>query len=266
MEADGMMTQHSERKWRVVIADDNRSFADMLADRMSLESDFEVVALAMDGEEALRVVAAQHPDLLVLDLILPRLDGIAVQERLSQWENPPRCVIISALGRDEVTHQVLAQGADWFFVKPFDMETFLRRVRSILGETEQEQARRENRVTEEEMDRRASDLLHRLAMPPHLLGYKYLKAAILHVALERKLLQNVTYELYPMIAQQFHTTPSRVERAMRNAIESAWNRCRVETIEELFGYSLSDDRDKPSNSNFIALLADRLQLDRRKAV
>lgn len=261
-----MTTQQRARVWRIIVADDNRPFATMLADRLSQERDFQVVAIALDGEEALQAVEEHCPDLLVLDLILPKLDGIAVQERLSQMERPPRCVIISALGRDEVTLQALSRGADWFFVKPFDMDVFLRRVRSVLGETELEQAQRVNQQTEEEMDRRVSDLLHHLAMPPHLLGYKYLKSAILSVALERKLLQNVTYELYPKIAEQYGTTPSRVERAMRNAIECAWNRCRVETIEELFGYSLSDDRDKPSNSSFIALLADRLQLDWRRAV
>ncbi len=260
------VTKETERRWRIVVADDNRPFASMLADRLSQEKDFEVVAVALDGAAALAAVREHAPDLMVLDLILPKLDGIAVQEHLAQANPRPKVVIISALARDEVTMRALSGGADWFFVKPFDMEIFLRRLRCVLGETEQEQEQRQDRETEEDMDRRVSDLLHRLAMPPHLLGYKYIKSAILSVALERKLLQNVTYELYPRIAEQFGTTPSRVERSMRNAIESAWNRCRVETIEELFGYSLSDDRDKPSNSNFIAMLADRLLLDRRKAV
>ena len=252
------------RKWRVLLADDNKQFVGLLAEALGLEKDFEVVCMAYDGEEAIAGIEEYKPDLVVLDIIMPKLDGIAVQEKLQELPNRPKIVIFSALGKDYITRQTLKLGADGYFMKPFDTGILIKRLRRLMGETNEEQATRERQLTEEDLNRRISAIMHKLAVPPHLLGYKYLIYAIKSVACQRKMLENITYKLYPEIAQQFSSTPSRVERAMRNAIESTWDRCRVETMEEMFGYSVNANRDKPSNSGFIALVADKVMLDCKK--
>ncbi len=247
--------------WTVLVADDNTAFLEMLAERINQEDGFEVVAIARDGAEALTAIENLHPDIVVLDLIMPKVDGLGVQERLIEFPARPKVVIISALGKDYITQQALALGADAFFVKPFDLDLFVKRLRLLMGETRATLNDRNRLQYQEKLERRVGEMLHQLAVAPHLRGYQYLKYAILCVAQDRGMLERITYHIYPAVAQEFNTTPSRVERAIRNAIENAWDRCRVETMEEFFGYSLDENKGKPSNSEFIAMVADKLTLD-----
>ena len=249
-------------RWKVLLADDNKSFLDLLALRINAEEEFEVVCTAADGEAALSGIARYNPDIVILDIIMPRLDGIAVQEKLQELETRPRIVIFSALGMDYITRQALALGADAYFLKPFSLDLFIRRLRMLMGETKEQQRMRAQKLTDEELDRHITDMLHRLAVAPHLKGYRYLKQAIIAIIKEKGMLESVTYKIYPMIAEACNTTPTRVERAIRSAIENAWDRCRVDTIEQVFGYSLDEEKGKPSNSEFIAMVADKVMLDK----
>lgn len=253
-----------QSQWKVLIADDNLGFLELLAERINQEEGFEVVAMAKDGEQALEAIAACEPDILILDLIMPKMDGLAVQEKLGEFARKPRVVIFSALGQDYITQQSLALGADAFFVKPFDIDIFIKRLRLMMGETRESLGDREKLIQTELLERRIGELLHKLAVAPHLRGYKYLKYAILCVAQDRGMLERITYQIYPAVAKEFGATPSRVERAIRNAIENAWDRCRVETMEEFFGFSLDENKGKPSNSEFIAMVADKLALYNQK--
>jgi two-component system response regulator (stage 0 sporulation protein A) len=249
-------------RWKVLLADDNRSFLELLAARINAEEEFEVVCTAIDGEAALAGIAEYKPDVVVLDIIMPRLDGIAVQEKLQDMPLKPKIVIFSALGMDYITRQALALGADAYFLKPFNLDVFIRRLRTLLGETKEQQNYRSRKLSDEELDRRIAEMLHKLAVAPHLKGYRYLKQAIISVINEKGMLDSVTYKIYPAIAESFKTTPTRVERAIRSAIENAWDRCRVDTIEQVFGYSLDENKGKPSNSEFIAMIADKVLLDK----
>lgn len=250
------------QRWKVMLADDNRSFLELIAARINAEEEFEVVCTAMDGEAALAGLEEHNPDLLVLDIIMPLLDGIAVQERLKELPQKPKVVIFSALGMDYVTRQALALGADAYFIKPFNLDVFIRRLRTLMGESREQQSVRSKKLFDEELDRNIAELLHKLAIAPHLKGYKYLKQAIIYVINDKGMLDSITYKIYPLVAEVFDTTPTRVERAIRSSIENAWDRCRVDTIEQIFGYSLDERKGKPSNSEFIAMIADRVLLDR----
>lgn len=250
--------------WKVMLADDNRSFLDLLSSRINAEEDFEVVCTAEDGEEALACIAKYEPDILVLDIIMPHLDGLAVQERLREMPYRPKVVIFSALGMDHITRQAIALGADAYFLKPFSLDVFVRRLRLLMGETREQQQEKNRKLSEEDLDRRITDMLHTLAVAPHLKGYRYLKQAILNVICERGILDSITHRIYPAIAERFDTTPMRVERAIRCTIENAWDRCRVETIEQVFGNSFDEDKGKPSNSEFIARIADKVLMEKNK--
>lgn len=249
-------------QWKVLLADDNRSFVDMLAMRINDEPDFLVVCTAPDGEAALQGIEEYEPDIVVLDIIMPRLDGIAVQEKLQELPVRPKVIFFTAMGMDYITRQALALGADAYFLKPFNLDVFIKRMRSLMGETREQQAQREKMLLDGDMDRRVTEMLHTMAVAPHLTGYKYLKQAILMVINDQGMLEQVTYRIYPEVAALFQTTPARVERSIRNAIENAWDRCRVETIERIFGYSLDENKGKPSNSEFIAMISDKILLDR----
>jgi two-component system, response regulator, stage 0 sporulation protein A len=248
--------------WKVLLADDNKSFLELLASRICAEEEFEVVCTAIDGEEALNGIQEYKPDVVVLDIIMPKLDGIGVQEKLLQLPDKPKVIIFSALGMDYITRQALALGADAYFLKPFNLDVFIKRLRMLMGETREQQQSRSDRLSEEELDRRITEMLHKLAVAPHLKGYRYIKQAVIYVVNDKGMLDSITYKIYPSIAERFKTKPARVERAIRSAIENAWDRCRVETMEEVFGYSLDENKGKPSNSAFIALVADKVMLDK----
>ena len=252
--------------WKVLVADDNISFLDMLVYHINEQDSFRVVCTAMDGEAALEGVLRYMPDVVVLDMIMPKMDGLAVQEKIAAAGIKPKIVIFSALGMDYITKQSLAMGADAYFIKPFNIDLFLKRLRMLMGESREELAAREQKTVEDDLEQRIGEMLHKLAVAPHLLGYKYLKSAILCVVKDRGMLEAITLKIYPEVARQHETTPSRVERAMRNAVENAWDRCRVETMEQVFGYSLDENKGKPSNSEFIAMIADKVLLDSSRRV
>jgi two-component system response regulator (stage 0 sporulation protein A) len=252
------------RRWKVLLADDNPSFLEMLASRINAEEDYEVICTASDGEETLEYIDRYSPDIVVLDIIMPRLDGIAVQERIQEMPAKPKIIIFTALGMDYVTRQALALGADAYFLKPFNLDVFIKRLRLMMGETREAQLIKSQKLTDEELNLRVGEMLHKLAVAPHLKGYRYLKQAIVGVIKDKGMLDSITYKIYPEIARIFNTTPTRAERAIRCAIENAWDRCRVETIEQIFGYTLNVNKDKPSNSEFIAMVADRVLLGKNR--
>ncbi|MBM7581308.1 two-component system response regulator (stage 0 sporulation protein A) [Caldicoprobacter guelmensis] len=267
---------------KVLLADDNREFCDIISKYLEKQDDMEVVGIANDGIEVLDMVAKIKPDVVVLDIIMPHLDGLGVLERLSahDCEQPPKVIVLSAVGHDKITQRAIALGADYYMIKPFDMEVFVKRIREVvLGllpdvgapvfSVSQSAQRFQasifplNRHTydrESSIEADVTNIIHEIGVPAHIKGYHYLREAILLVINNMDLLGGITKELYPMIAEKFNTTPSRVERAIRHAIEVAWNRGRIETINKIFGYTVHDEKGKPTNGEFIAMIADRLRL------
>ena len=267
-----------ETKISVLIADDNKEFCNILNDYLLNQRDIVVTGIAKDGIEALRLIEEKKPDLVILDIIMPHLDGLGVLERLNNSENErmPRIIVLSAVGQDKITQRAITLGADYYVVKPFDMEVFTKRIRQMFNNTiSNEDTRRtvpfmdnternlRPRNDANNLENEITNIIHEIGVPAHIKGYMYLREAITMVVNDMELLSAVTKELYPNIAKKFNTTASRVERAIRHAIEVAWSRGQVETINKLFGYTIHNDKGKPTNSEFIAMVADKLRLKNR---
>ncbi|MEW6523141.1 MAG: sporulation transcription factor Spo0A [Bacillota bacterium] len=245
---------------RVMIADDNREFCSILNQYISSQPDLEVAAVAHNGTEALEILDKAQPDVMLLDIIMPHLDGIGVLERLNQRDRRPKVVMLTAFGQETITQRVVGMGADYYILKPFDLEVLANRIRQLCN---QPAVAKPRVVKARSLDLDVTHLIHEIGIPAHIKGYLYLREAILMVVARYDLLSAVTKELYPSIAAKYQTTPSRVERAIRHAIEVAWNRGSLEVINSLFGHTVSQERGKPTNSEFIAMVADKLRMESR---
>lgn len=261
-------------KISVVIADDNKEFCNILNDYLLNQRDIIVTGVAKDGIEALKLIEEKKPDLVVLDIIMPHLDGLGVLERLNtiNMDPMPRVIVLSAVGQDKITQRAITLGADYYVVKPFDMDVFTKRIRQMFNniissdqvkktisliETEEIKVKKSEPL---DLESEITSIIHEIGVPAHIKGYMYLREAISMVVNDVELLSAVTKELYPSIAKKFNTTASRVERAIRHAIEVAWSRGQVETINRIFGYTIHNGKGKPTNSEFIAMVADKLRL------
>lgn len=254
---------------KVLIADDNREFNELLSDYLKKEPDFEVVGSAYNGKEALNLISEVEPDILLLDIIMPHLDGIGVLEALNSFQETkkPKVIMLTAFGHENITKRAVELGASYYILKPFSMEVLADRIRQLGNNSAMEKVKFNEfnnlQAKKNNLEEEVTEIIHEIGIPAHIKGYLYLREAILMVVQEIELLGSVTKVLYPRIAEKFETTPSRVERAIRHAIEVAWSRNNVDTIKKLFGYTINAQRGKPTNSEFIALVADRLRLSNK---
>lgn len=249
---------------KVLLADDNKDFCDILAAHLQKQEDMQVVAIAMDGIDAMNKIRETHPDVAIIDGIMPRLDGLGVLERLQAMEEAERpvTILLSALSQDKVVQKALDLGAGYYMVKPFDMEALTQRVRQLMQEQKPLlKAGTVSNTNSCDLETKVTNILHEIGVPAHIRGYHYMREAIIMSVNDMDVLNYITKELYPSIAKKCNTTPSRVERAIRHAIEVAWNRGKVDAIDALFGYTINNHKGKPTNSEFIALIADRLRLE-----
>lgn len=249
-------------KMRVLIVDDNREFVGLLKEYLEKQDDIEVAGVAYNGIEALEAIGQTGPDVVILDIIMPYLDGIGVLERLGQQdlEKRPKIVMLTAFGQESITHRVLELGADYYILKPFDLDVLTERLRQLFAKGPLAMKPQVARDKDKSQDSKVTSIMHELGIPAHIKGYLYLRDAIIMVVDRVDLLSKITKELYPSIAQKYLTTPSRVERAIRHAIEVAWDRGDMEFIQRVFGHTISQEKGKPTNSEFIAMVADRLRL------
>ena len=268
-------------KTRVLIADDNPEFSRTLTTYINNQEDMEVVAAAKDGEEAIKLATNLSPDIILLDVIMPHLDGIGVLERLNivKMDKKPICIMLSAVGQDKITQRAIELGAQYYVVKPFDIELLLKRLRELKNFRPNpnnnfisrevkpqyiempEGAKREKN----NLEALVTNIIHEVGVPAHIKGYQYLREAITMVVNDIDVINQITKSLYPDIASKFSTTPSRVERAIRHAIEVAWGRGQQDVVENIFGYTISAAKGKPTNSEFIAMIADKLRLELKSA-
>ena len=241
---------------KVIVADANDSYRAMLREAIEQSGEFTVVADVNDGKSALQQVRDLSPDLLVLDVVLPELDGFGVLEQIRKEELPVRTMMVSSFFTEQVVAEALEKGAAFFMPKPFENNALLERMRSICRPVQPVSHTKslKNMVT---------DIIHEIGVPAHIKGYQYLREAILIAVEDMDVINAVTKVLYPEVARRFSTTPSRVERAIRHAIEVAWDRGDLETLQKFFGYTVSNTKGKPTNSEFIAKIADRLVLEGR---
>ena len=258
-----------ETKTRILIADSNQDFCSLLTDLISAEKDMDVVAAADNGLDALALITELKPDLVLLDLVLTKLDGLEVLRRLPETGVKPHVIILSGFVNNKVVADCSNMGVDYFMPKPCDTPVLLSRIRqsvsaedSLVPSAGFECAAVAQKKNQENMNLEAvvTDIIHEIGVPAHIKGYQYLREAIMITVQDMDVINAVTKVLYPEVAKRFCTTPSRVERAIRHAIEVAWDRGDLETLQKYFGYTVNSAKGKPTNSEFIAMIADRLQL------
>lgn len=257
---------------KIVIADDNKEFRGVLKDFLLSKNVFDIVAMADDGLKAIEAVEKHEPDVLILDIIMPHLDGLGVLEKMHKMNLAkfPKVIILSAVGHDKITQRAINMGVDYYIIKPFNFDSFAERLLQVSGfETSKVQVRKKEVVFNDNfhkeitLEAKITDILHEIGVPAHIKGYQYLRTAIIEVVNNVELLGAITKELYPSIAVKYSTTASRVERAIRHAIEVACNRGKIETINNIFGYTIHNNKGKPTNSEFIAMISDKLRLEQK---
>lgn len=268
----------------VVIVDDNPMILNTLDEVISSEAGLSVIGRADNGKDAIDMIKDTQPDVVLLDLVMPQMDGITVVENIkkktSMLKNPA-FIILSAVGGEQMTEEAFQAGANYFLMKPFDKDILVNKIRRIgkrpvrpvpgkvleaplKAATPEEAAMNREEYMKEHLETDITKMLHELGIPAHIKGYQYLRDAISMVVRDREMMEAETKILYPEIAKKNYTSSSRVERAIRHAIEVAWGRGSLEVIDELFGYTISTGKGKPTNSEFIALIADKICLDYKK--
>jgi two-component system response regulator (stage 0 sporulation protein A) len=260
-----------ETKTRVIIADAGEEYRMLLSEILAAEGDFQVVGCTGDGMTAYSLVLTEKPDVLLTDLILSGLDGLAVLEKLSTVPDAdrPAVIIISGFSSEHTLAEASSLGASYFMQKPCDIPALLSRIRMVSGKARSAGigagASAKPMRQEQSLESLVTEIIHEIGVPAHIKGYQYLREAIILTINDMDIINAVTKVLYPTVAKKFSTTPSRVERAIRHAIEVAWDRGDLETLQKFFGYTVSNIKGKPTNSEFIAMIADRLSLQRRES-
>jgi two-component system response regulator (stage 0 sporulation protein A) len=220
----------------------------------------EVDTLDKDGKLVVDYIAQNKPNVVIMDFFLPRLDAIGVMNsiRAMKLAHVPQFMIMSGFDNAALEREAIQAGADYYFLKPFDADEMAIRVQSLAGRSNVEPLKRYTSTSNLEM--RVTEILHQIGVPAHIKGYQYLRSAILMTIDDNEIINSVTKILYPTVAKKYQTTTSRVERAIRHAIEVAWDRGDVDTLNSYFGYTIQNSRGKPTNSEFIAMIADNLRL------
>ena len=262
-------------KINVAIVDDNEKMVSLLDAILQTDKNIEVIGRGDDGVQALDIIKNQEPDVVLLDLIMPKLDGLEVMQQVNKdmsLKKRPAFIVISAIGKENITENAFNLGAMYYIMKPFENDMILRRIhqvteRQILQPGHTQKNRQTDYTTEyreKNLETDVTNIIHEIGVPAHIKGYQYLRDAITMVVKDREMMEAVTKILYPEIAKKNLTSSSRVERAIRHAIEVAWGRGSLEVIDELFGYTISTGKGKPTNSEFIALIADKIRLEYKK--
>lgn len=262
-----------ETKIRVLIADPNEDFQLLMKNLLSQEPDMEAAGTSSDGSDALAKIEALHPDVVLLELVQPRLDGMGVLRKLSEKESAPPVLVLTGFVNAHVVAECANLGAAYFMSKPCDTAELMQRLRQSAQTGKKplpvaagrvSTAAPEPKADNASLESVVTDIIHEIGVPAHIKGYQYLREAIILTINDMDAINAVTKVLYPEVAKKFSTTPSRVERAIRHAIEVAWDRGDVETLQKFFGYTVSGIKGKPTNSEFIAMIADCLSLRRKQ--
>ena len=260
-------------KLNVAIADDNEKMVEILGRMIEEDKDLTLVGKAHNGEESCNIIKEREPDVVVLDIIMPKMDGLTVMENCQHdhmLKKTPAFIVVSAVGQERITEDAFSLGAEYYMLKPFDNQVLLNRIKNLRRRSDRRirENVRPSVVREESgaygtrnLETDVTNIIHEIGVPAHIKGYQYLRDAIILAVNDIEMLNSITKVLYPTIAKKHQTTPSRVERAIRHAIEVAWSRGKMDTIDALFGYTVSTGKGKPTNSEFIALIADKIRLE-----
>ncbi len=256
----------------VAIGDDNEQILEILSDLVNSDKDLMLVGKASNGEEMYQIIESKEPDVVLLDLIMPKMDGFRVMEAVLKNKNLkkfPEFIIVTAIGQEKITEEAFRKGASYFIMKPFNNETVLNQIKNFHQKVQSDNYKTRNTTINvraakgENLESRVTNMIHDIGIPAHIKGYHYLRDSIMMAVNDMDVLNAITKILYPTVAKKYQTTSSRVERAIRHAIEVAWNRGKIEILDDLFGYTVSDGKGKPTNSEFIALVADTIRLEQK---
>ena len=234
------------------------------------KEELEVVCYDYDGKNADNLIKEYKPDIILLDIVMPEKDGLNILEDISKMEDykMPIVIVMSAIGQEKITQTAISMGAMYYVVKPFDIKKLVDRVVGLISETQigelkitQSAVISKKEIEKSNIEAKVTKTIHDIGVPAHIKGYQYVREAIILAIEDEEIINAVTKSLYPSLAKKFKTTPSRVERAIRHAIEVAWNRGQIEMHDKIFGYTVNSNKGKPTNSGCIAMIADILRLE-----
>ena len=255
---------NEEEKSKILVVDDTQDARDKLSIILNEMPDVELVGTAANGMCAIEMINRLRPDIVLLDIIMPQLDGFGVMEYLNEHNILPEVIIVSALAQENFIYRALSLGAKYYIAKPFEKDTIKERIRDVIALKKGSTIfpkKVERPIQRTSLDEKISSVFISIGIPAHIKGYHFLREAVKMVVENPDSINRITKELYPGIARKFTTSSSKVERAIRHAIEVAWTRGRIENINDLFGFKVYGKNDKPTNGEFIALIADKLTLE-----
>ena len=253
-----------DKRTSVLIADNSEEFCTALSSALQRTDRFTVAGIANDGERAMVLLEERRPDILVLDLMLAKKDGLSLLKGMAAWERRPAVVATSGFMTDFVASAAASLGVAYLMLKPCDTQALVDRLEELSIDSARPILPRRP-APGQSIESLVTGIIHEIGVPAHIKGYQYLREAIIIAVNDMDVINAITKVLYPQVAKTFQTTPSRVERAIRHAIEVAWDRGDLDTLQRFFGYTVSNTKGKPTNSEFIALIADRLQLQLKGA-
>lgn len=251
-----------EKAIKVLLVDNTEHFGVPCA-KIMRENGLEVETVEKDGKKAVDAICSFHPDVVLLDFFLPRLDAIGVIKNIymKSLAHVPQFMILSGIDNPNMEREAILGGADYFVLKPFDPAEMAHRIRTLCGKNVNMSGEPSRPATDNgSLEMRVTEIIHQIGVPAHIKGYQYLRDAILMAIDDDDIINAVTKRLYPAVAKKHATTSSRVERAIRHAIEVAWDRGDVDVLNSYFGYTIHTGRGKPTNSEFIAMIADKFRL------
>ncbi len=263
-----------EKNISVLLADDSEEFVKTVKDYLDSQEGITVSGVAHDGREAFEMIKETKPDVALIDMVMPLVDGLGVLKKIknTNLEKEPVCMMFSGVGQGRMTQMAMELGAQYFILKPFELDSLAERIREFgnggeVGEACANSSENSDKgadsakcYSEDELEMAVTGIIHEIGIPAHVKGYPLIRSAILMAINDMEIINHITKQLYPDLAKMYKTTPSRVERAIRHAIELAWDRGNREVMETMFGYTISPDKGKPTNSEFIAMIADNMRL------
>ena len=257
-----------KEKISIYLVDDSQELLNVVKQALHTSENYQLIGSSLDGKAFLNLMSGKQVDILILDLIMPHIDGLSVlQELKKQRINIKHIIAITPFINDLILQSIQKYPIDYVLMKPFDVDSLIEKLNVVSGfesklENEYD-ASKAKILQESQLENEITELLHEIGIPAHIKGYMYLRSAILQTYLNADFLGQITKVLYPEIAKQYTTSASRVERAIRHAIEVAWNRGNIDAIDDIFGYTISASKAKPTNSEFIAMISDKLRLQHR---
>ena len=253
-----------KNKIRVLIADDNKEFCHSLKASLETESFIEIASVAYDGKEAYELVLETRPDVLLTDIIMPYMDGLALLGKINSnamLSKKPKTIVFSSMGYENIISKAMNLGAAYYLAKPFEASSIIERIKDICFEDTDKTVKLNPATKQNDLETNITMYIQQMGVPAHIKGYQYIRDAIAMVIEDMDTINSITKLLYPTVAKHYNTTASRVERAIRHAIEVAWDRGNPDVLNDLFGYTILGSKGKPTNSEFIALIADKIRLD-----